>query len=156
MDAATVEVVVKSRQQVTYRFKAPQRDGIYENVKLKVVNYSVGYGVANLSILETTEEKQLKRSRALIQQLPNVSQVLETGQPVEFNTAELLEKAGPPRPGLEYLLVLAAPTIDENLVEIGIQPSWARDSVFERYAESDLPSKLDFAKLTPEQQQREP
>jgi hypothetical protein len=142
----TLTVTVPSKKQIVYWFSLPEKDGDRHEVTLQLTNYSIGLGLANLSVISKDQEKEFKRSRALIDTLPNVSVALEIGKTEELKTLDLSDKVAAISPeNRTYILVLAAPTIDENLVEIKLDPVWAKSLVFVESSEMSLPSKILLA-----------
>jgi hypothetical protein len=143
----TLTVTVPSKKQLVYWFNLPEKDGNRHEVSLDLVNYSIGLGLANLSVIAKDQEKEFKRSRALIETLPNVSVALEMGKIEELKTLDLSDKVATISPeNRTYILVLVAPTIDENLIEIKVDPAWAKEMLFQQPAEMSLPTKIDLAK----------
>ncbi len=144
--SSTLTVTVPAKKQIVFWFSLPEKDGDRHEVNLQLTNYSVGLGLANLSVIAKDQEKEYKRSRALIDTLPNVSVGLETGKPEELKTLDLSDKVAAIGPeNRTYILVLAAPTIDENLVEIKLDPAWAKSLVFLEPSEMSLPTKILLA-----------
>ncbi len=142
----TISITVPSKKQVVFWFSLPEKDGDRHEVNLELTNYSIGLGLANLSVISKDQEKEYKRSRALIDTLPNVSVALEIGKTEELKTLDLSDKVATISPeNRTYILVLAAPTIDENLVEIKLDPAWAKSLVFVESSEMSLPSKIQLA-----------
>jgi len=104
----------------------PEQDGNWYEMAMGLTNYSIGSGLADLSVISREQVKEYKRSRALIDSLPNISEILETGELVEMKSLAVANQVSNLHPMQRiYILVLAAPTVDDNLIEIALDPNWA-------------------------------
>jgi hypothetical protein len=137
----TREVEVPSKNLVTYWFTLPERDGNIHEVALKLTNYSIGLGLANLSVISQEQAPEYRRNRAKIEELPNISIGLETGKEESLRTMDLADQVlSIPMQDRMYILVLAAPTVDDVVVEVEGIPAWALEVVF---ANQDRPQRFD-------------
>ncbi|MCA9411034.1 MAG: hypothetical protein KC944_07470 [Candidatus Omnitrophica bacterium] len=138
---ATLEVTVPSKKYLTYWFTLPEKGGNFHEVTLKMTNYSVGVGLANLAAIPLSEAKAFQQARKRIQDLPNIGVNLETETEEQLKTVDIAEQVASYQPqDRMYILILAAPTVDENVIEVEGLPAWALPMVFEK---EQGPDKFD-------------
>lgn len=142
----TLTITVPSKKQLVYWFSLPEKDGSRHEVTLNMVNYSIGIGLANLSVISKDQEAHFKKSRALIESLPNISVALDNGEEAVLKTMDLSDRVAGINPeDRTYILVFVAPTVDENVVEIAVDPAWAKEEIFKQPSEMSLPNKIQLA-----------
>lgn len=142
----TLTITVPSKKQLVYWFNLPEKDGSRHEVTLNMVNYSIGIGLANLSVIAKDQEAQFKKSRALIESLPNISVTLDNGEETVLKTTDLADRVAGINPeDRTYILVFVAPTVDENVIEIAVDPAWAKEMIFKEPSEVSMPSKVQLA-----------
>ncbi len=138
---ATLQVTVPPKKYLTYWFTLPEQNENFHEVTLKLTNYSIGIGLANLAAIPLSEAKQYQQAKKRIQDLPNIGVNLETEIEEEMRTLDLADQVNAyPPPDRMYILILASPTVDENLIEIEGIPDWALPMVFEK---EEGPNKFD-------------
>jgi len=130
---ATEEVFVPSKKMVVYWFSLPEKEGNRHEIVLSMKNRSLGVALAVLSVVPEKEIPELQQSKELIEALDYVSETLETEKPVEMRTLDLAEQVSDiPFEERTYILVFAAPTLDDNTIDVQGLPPWAVKQVLEK------------------------
>jgi hypothetical protein len=144
--SGSLEILVPSKKEYFYWFQLPEKDGVQHQVNLKLQNHSVGLALASLSIISPTDAASVKKSKGVVGSVPNQTVPLEMEKEAELRTVDLSERAAAAgTPEVTYILILAAPTIDENLISVAVEPAWAIPILFNEKARGQ--ANLDVKRL---------